>query len=465
MEGADMAERFDAIVVGAGQAGPSLAVRLAGSGRKTALVERNLFGGTCVNTGCIPTKTLVASARVAHVARGASAYGVRTGGAVSVDMRAVKARKDEVVATSRAGIERWLRGTAGLAVIRGHARFVAPRALAVDGVRYEADEIFLNVGGRPSAPPIQGLASVPHLTSSTMMDVDFLPGHLVIIGGSYIGLEFAQMYRRFGARVTVVEMSPRIIPREDPEISDAIRAALEAEGVAIHTGVQCIAVQKDGDGIALGVSCEGAAPRIHGTHLLVAAGRRPNTDDLSLAAAGIAPDAQGYIPVDDALMTTVPGVYALGDANRRGAFTHTSYNDHEIVAANLLDGARRRVSDRVPAYALYVDPPLGRVGMTEAEVRRAGRPALVAALPMTRVGRAYERGETTGMMKALVDAETKRILGAAILGIEGDEVIHVLLLAMSAGLPYTAIQSAMPIHPTVAELLPTLFQGLKPLQP
>ena len=458
-----MAERFDAIVVGAGQAGPGLAVRLAGSGRKTALVERNLFGGTCVNTGCIPTKTLVASARVAHVTRRASAYGVRPGGEVSVDMRAVKARKDEVVATSRTGIENWLRDTAGLAVIRGHARFVAPRAIAVDGARYEADEIFLNVGGRPAAPKIEGLASVPYLTSSTMMDVDFLPEHLVIIGGSYIGLEFAQMYRRFGARVTVVEMSPRVIPREDPEISEAIRAALEAEGIAIHTGAECISVRRDGDGIALGVSCKETVPPIRGTHLLVAAGRRPNTDDLGLEAAGLEPDAQGYLPVDDALMTRLAGIYVLGDANRRGAFTHTSYNDYEIVAANLLDGARRKVSDRVPAYALYVDPPLGRVGMTEAEVRKGNRPALVATIPMTRVGRAYERGETTGMMKAVVDAETKRILGAAILGIEGDEVIHVLVLAMNAGLPYTAIQSAMPIHPTVAELLPTLFQGLAPL--
>ncbi len=458
-----MANRFDAIIVGAGQAGPALAVRLAKSGRKTALIERNLFGGTCVNTGCIPTKTLVASARVAHVARGADAYGINTGGNVSVDMRKVKARKDSVVEASRSGVENWLRGTANVSVIRGHARFVGPRSLAVDGATYEAEQIFLNVGGRPSAPPIEGLASVPYLTSSTMMDVDFLPEHLVVIGGSYIGLEFAHMYRRFGAEVTVVEMSPRIIPREDPEISEAIRSALEQEGVQIHTGAQCIAVRKEGAGVSLGVSCEGAAPVIRGSHLLVAAGRRPNTDDLDLPAAGIETDAQGYIPVDDALMTKTPGVYALGDANRRGAFTHTSYNDYEIVAANVLDGAQRKVSDRILAYALYIDPPLGRVGMTEADVRKRGRPALVATMPMKRVGRARERGETTGMMKALVDAETKQILGATIFGIEGDEVIHVLVLAVNAKLPYTAIQSAVPIHPTVAELLPTLFEGLKPL--
>ncbi|MGB8437195.1 MAG: FAD-containing oxidoreductase [Burkholderiales bacterium] len=458
-----MSTRFDAIVVGAGQAGPGLAVRLAKSGRKTALIERNLFGGTCVNTGCIPTKTLIASARVAHVARGAEAFGVGSGYQVSVDMRRVKARKDSVVEASRNGVEKWLRGTPGLSVIQGHARFVGPHALAVDSATYEAGQIFLNVGGRPSVPPVDGLASVPYLTSSTIMDVDFLPEHLVIIGGSYIGLEFAQMYRRFGADVTVVEMSPRIIPREDPEISVAVQTALEQEGVKIHTGAQCIAVRRDGNGVVLRVSCEESPPAIRGSHLLVAAGRRPNTDDLDLRAAGIETDAQGYIPVDEALMTSTSGVYALGDVNRRGAFTHTSYNDHEIVAANLLDGAQRKVSDRIPAFALFVDPPLGRVGMTEAEIRRRGRPALVASMPMTRVGRARERGETTGMMKALVDAETSQILGASIFGIEGDEVIHVLVLAMTAKLPYTAIQTAMPIHPTVAELLPTLFEGLTPL--
>jgi pyruvate/2-oxoglutarate dehydrogenase complex dihydrolipoamide dehydrogenase (E3) component len=458
-----MAQRFDAIIVGAGQAGPPLAVRLARSGHKTALIERNLFGGTCVNTGCIPTKTLIASARVAHVAHVAGAYGIGIGGGVEVDMRKVKARKDAVVQASRSGVEEWLRDTPGVSVIHGHARFVGPRSLAVDGVTYDAERIFLNVGGRPSAPAIEGLASVPYLTSSTIMDVDFLPEHLVIIGGSYIGLEFAQMYRRFGAQVTVVEMSPRIIPREDPEISAAIRAVLEHEGVTIHTGAQCIAVRRDGAGVTLGLRCEDAAPLVRGSHLLVAAGRRPNTDDLGLAAAGIETDPQGYIPVDDALMSKVPGVYVLGDANRRGAFTHTSYNDFEIVAANLLEDAERKVSQRVPAYALFVDPPLGRVGMTEADVRRLGRPALVATRPMTRVGRAYERGETAGMMKVLVDAETKLILGAAILGIEGDEVIHVFILAMNAKLPYTALRSAMPIHPTVAELLPTLLGELKPL--
>lgn len=455
---------FDAIVVGAGQAGPALAVRLANAGMRTALIERNRLGGTCVNTGCTPTKTLVASARVAHVARSGAAYGVDVAGTVSVDMRRVKARKDEVVEGSRKGLESWLHGTPNLTVVHGHARFAGAKRLAVDGEHYAAERIFLDVGARPSAPPIDGLDGVPFLTSSSMMDVDFLPEHLVVIGGSYVGLEFAQMYRRFGAQVSVVEMAPRLVAREDPEVSDTIREMLEREGVAIHTGARCIAVHQDGGGIALGLDCAEEAPAVRGSHLLVATGRRPNTDDLALDAAGIEVDAQGYIPVDDALETCVPGVYALGDANRRGAFTHTAYNDYEIVAANLLDSAQRKVSERILGYALYVDPPLGRVGMTEAQVRESGRPALVAKRPMARVARARERGETTGFMKALVDAQTQRILGASVLGIEGDEVIHVLINVMHAKLPYTAVQAAMPIHPTVAELLPTLFEGLEPLR-
>lgn len=457
-----MPTHFDAIVVGAGQAGPSLAVRLAQAGYRTAIIERGHLGGTCVNTGCTPTKTLVASARVAYLARRAADFGVQAG-PIGVDMKAVKARKDAVVEQSRKGLARWLGETEGLTVMRGHARFVAGHTLEVNGQRLAAERIFLDVGGRPSTPPIEGLDQVPYLTSSSMMEVDFLPEHLVIVGGSYIGLEFAQMYRRFGAEVTVVEMAPRILPREDPDVSDAIRAVLEREGVTIYTGAQCIAVEKRGAAIEAGVRCEGEGPRIAGSHLLVAAGRRPNTDDLGLALAGVRTDAQGYIEVDDCLQTSAPGVWALGDVNRRGAFTHTAYNDYEIVAANVLDGGRRRVSDRVPAYALFVDPPLGRVGATEAEVRASKRQALMATLPMKRVARARERSETDGFMKVLVDAESKRILGAALFGIEGDEVIHVFIQAMNAGIPYTTLQRAMGIHPTVAELLPTLLERLSPL--
>jgi len=458
-----MPTRYDAIVVGAGQAGPSLAVRLTQAGHKTAIIERNRFGGTCVNTGCIPTKTLVASARVAHVARRAQDYGIALG-SVGVDMKAVKARKDAVVEASRRGVTQWLEDTQGLTVIRGHARFVAQRTLEVNGERLSADRIFLNVGGRPSAPPIEGLAGVPYLNSSSMMHVDFLPEHLLVVGGSYIGLEFAQIFRRFGSRVTVVEMAPRVIRGEDPDVSEGVRKVLEREGITIHTGATCIRVSREGGRVVLGARCDESLPPIEGSHLLIAAGRRPNTDDLGLEAAGIDTDAQGFIKVDDVFRTSAPGVWALGDANRRGAFTHTSYNDYEIVAENILEGGQRRVSERVLGYALFVDPPLGRVGMTEQQVRQSGRKALMATMPMSRVGRAKERGETDGFMKVLVDADSKRILGATIFGIEGDEVIHVFIVAMNAGLPYTAIERAMPIHPTVAELLPTLLQRLQPLE-
>lgn len=457
-----MTTHYDAIVIGAGQAGPPLAVRLAKAGRKTVLVERHRIGGTCVNNGCIPTKTLVASARVAHMARRAAEFGVGVG-SVRVDMKAVKARKDAVVNASRHGVTRWIKDTAGLTLVEGHARFVGERTLEVNGGRISADQIFLNVGGRPSAPPIQGLAAVPYLTSSSMMYVDFVPEHLMVVGGSYVGLEFAQMYRRFGSQVTVVEMAPRLIPREDPDVSDAVRAVLEQEGITVHTGAECISVTQAGTRIGVGVRCDSPLPEMLGTHLLVAAGRRPNTGDLGLPAAGIETDAQGYVKVDDYLRATAPGVWALGDANRRGAFTHTSYNDYEIVADNVLNGANRKVSERILGYALFVDPPLGRVGATEGEVRKSGRKALMATMPMSRVGRARERSEIDGFMKVLAEAESKRILGAAILGIEGDEVIHLFIQAMNAELPYTAIERAMPIHPTVAELLPTLLQRLQPL--
>lgn len=457
-----MTEYYDAIVVGGGQAGPSLAVRLARAGHRTAIVERNRLGGTCVNTGCIPTKTLVASARVAHLARRAADFGVGVG-EVRVDMKAVKARKDAVVEASRNGVTRWLEDTPGITVIHGHARFVGERALEVNGRHLAADKVFLNVGGRPAAPPLQGLSEVPHLNSSSMMHLDFLPEHLLVVGGSYIGLEFAQMYRRFGSRVTVVEMAPRLIPGEDPDVSEAVRGVLEREGIAIHTGAECVAVKTNGSRIALGVRCDESLPAIEGSHLLVAAGRRPNTDDLGLNAAGIETDQRGYIKVDDQLRTAAPGVWALGDANGRGAFTHTSYNDYEIVAENVLDGGSRGASERIPGYALFVDPPLGRAGMTERQVRQSGRKALMATMPMSRVGRARERSETDGFMKVLVDADSKRILGATIFGTEGDEVIHVFLLAMNAGLPCTAIQRAVGIHPTVAELLPTLLERLQPL--
>ena len=457
-----MQKNFDVIVLGAGQAGPPLAARFAERGMAVALVEREHLGGTCVNDGCIPTKTLVASARVAHVARHAGKYGVQAGD-VSVDMRAVKARKDEVVNLSVASLTDWLGGIKTLTNIRGEARFTGPNTVRVGDGELSAPKIFINVGGRPSVPDWPGISSVPYLTNTSMMAVDFLPTHLVILGGSYIGLEFAQMYRRFGSRVTVIEAGPRLIGREDADVSGAVRAMLEGEGITVYVDADNLAITREADQVRVAFGAGGAAQSVTGSHLLLAVGRRPNTDGLGLEAAGIATDARGFIVVDDELRTGVPGVWALGDVNGRGAFTHTSYNDFEVVAANLLDGGARRVSDRISAYALYTDPPLGRIGMSEAEVRASGRAALVARLPMARVGRARERGETTGFMKVLVDAQSERILGAALFGIEADEVVQLLLLAMAADLPYTRITRTMFIHPTVTELLPSLFAALKPL--
>jgi pyruvate/2-oxoglutarate dehydrogenase complex dihydrolipoamide dehydrogenase (E3) component len=455
---------YDAIIIGTGQSGPALALRLVAAGWKVAIVERKLFGGTCVNTGCTPTKTLVASAYAAHVVRRAADYGVRVEGAVKVDMKAVKARKDAVVALSRDGVEQSLKALEGCTVYGGHGRFVAEKKVAVNASELTADRIFINVGARAVIPPIPGLDDVPYLTNSSMMDVDFLPAHLIIIGGSYVGLEFAQAYRRFGSEVTVVEAAPRLIAREDEDVSQAVADFLKEEGIDVRVGSKVIGVEKQGNSIAVKLDSAGKNSQIVGTHLLVAVGRRPNTDDLGLDKAGIATDTRGYIQVDDQLRTNIAGIWAMGDCNGRGAFTHTSWNDFQIVAANLLDNDRRRVSDRITAYALYTDPPLGRIGMTEAEVRKTGEPALLSTLAMERVSRAKERGETTGFMKILVDRDSKQILGASFLGLAGDEVIHCVLDAMYAKAPYTVIQRAMHVHPTVSEFIPTMLGALKPLQ-
>jgi len=458
-----MTVRFDAIIIGTGQAGPALAARLSDSGMKVAVIERKLFGGTCVNTGCVPTKTLVASAYAAHLARRAAEYGVAIAGAVNVDMKRVKARKDEISGHFNKGVENWMQGLAHGTIYRGHARFESPRTVRVNGELLEADKIFINAGGRALVPQMPGLDQVPYFTNSTMMRVDFLPEHLIIIGGSYIGLEFGQMYRRFGSNVTIVEKGPRLIAREDEDISKAIQEILEREGILLRLNAECMTAHKEGDRIAVGLDCADASRQVVGSHLLLAVGRVPNTGDLGLDKAGVETDKSGYIKVDDQLRTNVPGIWALGDCNGKGAFTHTSYNDFEIVAANLLDHDPRRVSDRIMTYALFIDPPLGRAGMTEAQVKASGRKALVATRPMTRVARAVEKGETQGFMKVIVDAETKGILGAAILGVTGDEVIHTLLDVMYAKAPYTIVSRAMHIHPTVSELLPTLLQGLQPL--
>jgi len=454
-------KNFDAIIIGAGQAGPSLAGKLTGAGLTVAFVERKLFGGTCVNTGCMPTKTLVASAYAAHLARRASDFGIMLEGSVNVDMKKVKARADTVSTNARTGLEKYLREMPGCTVFEGHARFESPDSVRVGEELLTAPRIFINVGGRASVPDMPGIHEVTYLTNTTMLALDQLPEHLVVIGGSYIGLEFAQMYRRFGAAVTVIEKGPRLVAREDEDVSEAIRDILQREGITVRTNAECISFAPHAQGVSVGVNCTEGEPAAIGSHVLLAVGRRPNTDDLALEKAGIITDARGYITVDNSLATNVPGIWALGDCNGRGAFTHTAYNDFEIIAANLLKGEQRRLSDRVSAYALYIDPPLGRVGLTEREARASDRPLLISQRPMSRVGRAVEKDETQGFMKVVVDAETRRILGAAILGTSGDEAIHGILDIMNADVPYEVLERAVPIHPTVSELIPTLLGELR----
>lgn len=452
---------FDAIIIGAGQAGPSLAGRLNDAGRKVAIIERKQVGGTCVNTGCKPTKTLVASAYAAHLARRGADYGVIPTGPVQVDMARVRDRAHQVTLDSRAGNESWLESMDNCTLLRGHARFESPTTIRVGDDLLTAPQIFLNVGGRAAIPDFPGIGNVPYLTNSDIILLDRVPRHLVIVGGSYIGLEFAQIYRRFGAEVTVVEKGPRLVSREDEDVSQAIREILEGEGIAIRTGAECIRFRPHEDGVAVGVDCTDGAPEVIGSEVLLAVGRRPNTDDLGLEKAGVETDARGYIKVGEDLATTVEGIWALGDCNGRGAFTHTAYNDFEILAANLLDGESRKVSDRLTGYALYIDPPLGRVGMTETQARDSGREILVGTRPMSRVGRAVEKGETQGFMKIIADAATRKILGASILGTGGDEAIHGILDLMNAGATYDTLRWAVPIHPTVSELWPTVVLDMK----
>lgn len=455
-----MAGHYDSIIIGAGQAGPFLAARLAGAGQKVALIEKRWLGGTCVNDGCTPTKALVASARVAWLARRAAEFGV-TAGPVSVDMAALRARKQSVVMASREGLESWLGGLDNLRIIYGEGRFASAHEVEVNGEVLSADTIYLNTGARPVVP--DWARGVPHLTSTSIMELEELPRHLVIVGGSYIGLEFAQMYRRFGSAVTVLEKGTHLAGREDTDISDAIRAILEEDGIQVITGVDCFGASTLPDGVSVSFSAGGVEQRVDGSHLLVATGRAPNVEALGLAAIGVKQGKRGYVEVDDKLRTSVPHIFAMGDVNGRGAFTHTSYNDFEIVSQNLLDGADRKVSDRLPAYALYIDPPLGRAGMTEAEALKSGRRVLKATRPMTRVGRASERGETRGFMKVVADAESGKILGVALLGIEADEVVNSLIDAMANGVGYEALTRTMHVHPTVSELIPTLLGDLKPV--
>jgi len=457
-----MKQRYDAIIIGTGQAGPSLARRLSGAGMSVAIVERHLFGGTCVNTGCIPTKAMVASAYAAHMVRRAADFGVDSRGEVGIDMKGIQARKDAIAGRSRVGVENMLRGLPHCAVYTGHARLRTAREVVVGDQVLSADRIFINVGGRAAVPPMPGLDRVPFLTNSSMMNLETVPPHLVIVGGSYVGLEFGQMFRRFGSEVTIVEMGPRLVQREDIDVSAAIQEVLASEGIGIRLNARCIRVDGRAGAVTAHVDCESDSRSVEGTHLLLAVGRQPNTGDLGLETAGVSCDAGGYIIVNERLETSVSGIWALGDCNGKGAFTHTAYNDFEIVASNLLDGVPRSVADRIPAYALYIDPPLGRAGLTEAEAQRRGQPILVGKRPMTRVGRAVEKGETHGLMKIVVDARSQAILGAAVFGTGGDEVIHCVLDMMYAKAPYPVLQRAMHIHPTVSELIPTLVGELTP---
>ena len=454
---------YDAIVIGTGQAGPALAARLAGAGRRTAVVERSRFGGTCVNTGCTPTKTLVASARAIHMARRGDEFGFTTGGEVRADFARIKARMEAVVRESREGVERWMKDTPNVTVFEGHGRFTGSHTVEVDGTRLDADHIFINVGGRAVVPDLPGIGDVPVLTNSGILALDAVPEHLVVIGGSYIGLEFAQIFRRFGSRVTVVERGARLIAREDDDVSSTLQGILAAEGVDVRLDATCIGLHRTASGVGVDVDCTQGAPMVEGSHVLLAVGRRPNTDDLGLGAAGIATDARGHITVDEQCRTSVAGVWAIGECNGRGAFTHTAYNDFEVVAANLLDGDPRRLGDRIPCYALFTDPPVGRVGMTTQEARASGRRVLVGYRPMTKVGRAREMSETQGFMRALVDADTKLMLGAVVVAVGGDEVVHSVLDVMYARAPFTTISRAVHIHPTISELMPTMLQDLRPL--
>ena len=459
-----MKKDFDAIVIGSGQSGPFLAARMAAAGQRVAIIERHRFGGTCVNTGCIPTKTLVASAYNAHMVRRAADFGVQVAGTARVDMKRVKARKDEITGNSRSGLESWLTNISNCTVYHGHARFESPKEVRVGEELLTAPQIFINAGGRAAIPSMPGVENTPYLTNSTLLDLDVLPRHLIVVGGGYVGLEFGQIFRRFGSDVTIIERASHLIAHEDEDVSAEVQAILEREGVEVRLNATCIELTRHGDEeVGVRLDCTEGTPEVSGSHLLLAMGRTPNTDDLGLEQSGVERDDRGYILVDNQLRTNVAGIWALGDCNGRGGFTHTSYNDFEIVAANLLDHEPRSVTDRITAYNVYIDPPLGRSGMTERDARGSGRRVLKGSRPMTRVGRAVEKGESQGFMKVLVDADSKEILGATILGTGGDEAIHCVLDMMYARAPYTVMQRAMHIHPTVSELIPNILSELQPL--
>jgi len=458
-----MSENFDAIIIGSGQAGPFLAARLSAAGRRVALIERKFLGGTCVNTGCTPTKAMVACAKVAHTVREASYFGVHVPGEMRISLAEIKSRADGILLSSRESLKKML-ADANCTVIYGQGKFISSHEVKVGAEIMSAEQIFINVGARAATPKLPGLDDIEFLTNSTLLGLTELPGHLVIVGGGAVGVEFAQMFRRFGSEVTLVEMKAGLLQREDSAASSLVAELLQSEGVRLRLSAECISFSRTEGGVCVYVDCAAGDRDIQGSHVLLAMGRTPNTDDLGLEAAGVRCDSAGYITVDEQLLTNIPHIWALGDCNRRGGFTHTAYNDFEIVAANLLDGGNRRVSDRISARATYTDPPLAQIGMTEDEARRTARELLIATRPMRRVARAIEKGETFGLMKAVVDADTRRVLGAMIFGVGGDEAIHSILDTMYADKPYTLLTNAVHIHPTVAELIPALFGSLQPAE-
>ena len=457
-----MTIEVDAAVIGTGQAAPALAVALAQRGEKVALFEGALVGGTCVNNGCTPTKTLRKSARVAYLARRGAEFGVITG-EVTIDFAAAMNRMQDRVDTACTGLESWITGTKGVTLVREFASFTGGREgafeLKAGDTAIRAKRVYLNTGTRPFIPPIPGMADVPHLTNESLLKLRTLPKHLIVIGGSYIGLEMGQIFRRLGSEVTVIETAPRITAREDEDITQSITAFLEKEGLKIITGQAVTKVERAGDGIAVSVGGE----RVEGSHVLVATGRLPNTEKLNLASVGVNTDQRGFVPTNGRLETNVPGIWALGDINKRGAFTHTSFHDHEIVLANH-DGGNRSADDRTMCYAMFTDPPFARVGMSESEARQSGKRVLMATFEMKNISRAKEESETAGMIKLLVDAETDHFLGFAMVGISADEILHIFTNFMAAKGTARTMKEALPAHPCVAEFFPTILGKLKPLQ-
>jgi pyruvate/2-oxoglutarate dehydrogenase complex dihydrolipoamide dehydrogenase (E3) component len=453
--------KFDAIIIGTGQAGKPLSYALADLGWKVALIERAELGGSCINTGCTPTKTMVASAQVAHYARDAARWGVRVSG-VEVDLPAVVARKNQVVQNARTSIQKRIDSRPNIRLVRGPARFIAPHQVQVGAEVFESQKIFINTGTRPAVPQIPGLDTVPFLTNATVMELQAVPEHLLVLGGGYIGLEFGQMFRRFGSRVTIIHNGERILPREDPDVVSALQTALEAEGIVLRMNVETKRVENHSGSIALTLESGGSSERLQGSHLLVATGRKPNTEDLGLETAGVLTGSRGYIKVNGRLETNVPGIWALGDVKGGPAFTHIFYNDYQIAYANIVDGKNLSIENRYLPYALFTDPQLGRVGITESDARASGRKFKMGTFPMSSVARAIERDETAGLMKIIVDAENDRILGAAILGSEGGETVQILGAMILAGAPYTVLKGAVYIHPTLAEGFFGLMESVKP---